>query len=219
MESRKHTIEVSESIGSVSALLVEPKKTKAMMILAHGAGAGMHHQFMEALSMELAEASIGTLRFNFPFTENEKKRPDPAPVAEKTITVVWNKASELFPMVPLFAAGKSFGGRMSSHVLSKASPAFIRGVVFFGFPLHAPGQPSVSRAEHLQSVSVPMLFLQGTRDAIADIKLIKQVTGKLANATLVTFDGADHSFKAGKNVMIPQLAESTSEWVNGLTTK
>ena len=219
MESRKHTIEVSESIGSVSALLVEPKKTKAMMILAHGAGAGMHHQFMEALSMELAEASIGTLRFNFPFTENGKKRPDPAPVAEKTITVVWYKASELFPMVPLFAAGKSFGGRMSSHVLSKGSPAFIRGVVFFGFPLHAPGQPSVSRAEHLQSVSVPMLFLQGTRDALADIKLIKQVTGKLANATLVTFDGADHSFKAGKNVMIPQLAESTSEWVNGLTTK
>ena len=219
MESKKHTIKISESIGSVSALVVEPKKAKAMMILAHGAGAGMHHQFMEALSTQLAEVSIGTLRFNFPFTENGKKRPDPAPVAEKTITVVWSNASELFPKVPLFAAGKSFGGRMSSHVLSKASPAFIRGVVFFGFPLHAPGQPSVSRAEHLQSVSIPMLFLQGTRDALADIKLIDQVTGKLPNATLVTFAGADHSFKAGKNVMIPQLVESTSAWINGLATK
>ena len=219
MESRKLTIKVSDSIGSVSAVVVEPKKTKAMIILAHGAGAGMHHQFMEALSSQLADVSIGTLRFNFPFTENGKKRPDPAPVAEKTIAVVWNKASELFPKLPLFAAGKSFGGRMSSHVLSKASPAFIRGVIFYGFPLHAPGQPSVSRADHLQTVTVPMLFLQGTRDALADIKLINQVTKGLSNATTVTFDGADHSFKAGKNIMIPQLVEATSAWVNGLATK
>ena len=219
MESRKLTIKVSESIGSVSAVVVEPKKTKAMIILAHGAGAGMHHQFMETLSSQLADVSIGTLRFNFPFTENGKKRPDPGPVAEKTITVVWNKASELFPKLPLFAAGKSFGGRMSSHVLSKASPTFIRGVIFYGFPLHAPGQPSVSRAEHLQSVIVPMLFLQGTRDALADIKLINQVTKGLPNATTVTFDGADHSFKAGKNVMIPQVVEATSSWISGLVTK
>jgi predicted alpha/beta-hydrolase family hydrolase len=219
VETRKLTIKVSDSIGSVSALVAEPKKTEAMIVLAHGAGAGMHHQFMETLSSQLADVSIGTLRFNFPFTENGKKRPDPAPVAEKTISVVWNKASELFPKLPLFAAGKSFGGRMSSHVLSKAFPPFIRGVVFYGFTLHAPGQPSVSRAEHLQSVTVPMLFLQGTRDALADIKLIKQVTSQLPKASIVTFDGADHSFKAGKNIMIPQLVEATAEWINSHSTK
>ena len=216
MESRKLNIKISESIGSVSAIVIEPKKMKAMMILAHGAGAGMNHQFMEELSKQLADVSIGTLRFNFPFTENGKKRPDPPAVAEKTVAVVWDKASDLFPKVQLFAAGKSFGGRMSSHVLSKSTPPYIRGVVFFGFPLHAPGQPSVSRADHLKSVTVPMLFLQGTRDALADLKLIKQVTRGLSTATLETFEGADHSFKSGKNVMIPQLVESASGWIEGL---
>ncbi|HMG90988.1 MAG TPA: alpha/beta family hydrolase [Chryseolinea sp.] len=219
MESRKLTIKVSESIGSVSALIVEPEKMKYLMILAHGAGAGMRHQFMEAISKQLAEHSIGTLRFNFPFTENDKKRPDPAPVAEKTISVVWEKASELFPKVTLLAAGKSFGGRMSSHVLSKTPMPFIKGVVFFGFPLHAPGKPSTSRADHLQSVPIPMLFLQGTRDALAELKLIQQVTGGLKATTLVTFEGADHSFKAGKNILIPELAEATSTWLNDLRIK
>ena len=214
MESRKLTIKVSESIGSVSALIIEPEKMKSLMILAHGAGAGMRHQFMEALSKQLAEHAIGTMRFNFPFTENSKKRPDPAPVAEKTISVVWEKASSLFPAVPLFGAGKSFGGRMSSHVLSKTPMAFVKGVIFVGFPLHAPGQPSITRADHLKSVTVPMLFLQGTRDALADLKLIRQVTGGLKAATLVTFEGADHSFKAGKNILIPELAEATSKWID-----
>lgn len=186
------------------------------MILAHGAGAGMSHQFMETLSKHLAEAGIGTLRFNFPFTENGKKRPDPPAVAEKSISVVWEKASELFKGVPLLAAGKSFGGRMSSHVLSKSSPSYIKGVVFFGFPLHAPGQPSIERAAHLKAVKVPMLFLQGTRDSLADIKLIKRVAAELPGATLVTFEGADHSFKAGKNVLIPQLVEAALAWINSL---
>ena len=214
MESRKLTIKVSESIGSVSALIIEPEKMKSLMILAHGAGAGMGHPFMEAMSKQLAEHSIGTMRFNFPFTENSKKRPDPAPVAEKTVSVVWEKASSLFPAVPLFGAGKSFGGRMSSHVLSKTPMPFIKGVIFVGFPLHAPGQPSITRADHLKSVPVPMLFLQGTRDALADLKLIQQVTGGLKAATLATFDGADHSFKAGKKVLIPELAEATSKWID-----
>jgi predicted alpha/beta-hydrolase family hydrolase len=219
VESRKLTIKVSESIGSVSALTVEPEKMKYLMILAHGAGAGMQHQFMDALSKQLAQHSIGTLRFNFPFTENAKKRPDPAPVAEKTISAVWENGSELFPKLPLLAAGKSFGGRMSSHVLSKAPMPFIKGVVFFGFPLHAPGQPSTSRADHLKSVPVPMLFLQGTRDALANLKLIQEVTGGLKAATLVTFEGADHSFKAGKNVVIPELAEAAAAWINDLRIK
>ena len=219
MKSKTLTIKVSESIGSVSGIIVEPEKVKFLMIVAHGAGAGMSHPFMETLSKQLAEHSVATLRFNFPFTENGKKRPDPAPVAEKTISAVWEKASMLYPNVPLLAAGKSFGGRMSSHVLSKAEIPYIKGVVFFGFPLHAPGQASVSRAEHLKSVGVPMLFLQGTRDALADLKLMKQVTGGLETATLVTFDGADHSFKVGKNVIIPDLTEAALTWINGLGIK
>jgi predicted alpha/beta-hydrolase family hydrolase len=189
------------------------------MVLAHGAGAGMNHPFMEALSKALGEHAIGTMRFNFPFTENEKKRPDPAPVAEKTVSSVWDKASSLFPRTPLIGSGKSFGGRMSSHVLSKNTPAYIKGVVFFGFPLHAPGQPSVSRADHLQSVRVPMLFLQGTRDALADLELMRKVTDGLSLATMVTFEGADHSFKAGKKIVIPELAEASSAWLNSITDK
>jgi predicted alpha/beta-hydrolase family hydrolase len=217
MESRKLTVKISESIGSVSGIIMEPAKPKCMIVLAHGAGAGMNHQFMETLSKTLAEAGIGTLRFNFPFTENGKKRPDPPAVAEKTISVVWEKASELFAGIPLIAAGKSFGGRMSSHVLSKSPPPAIKGIVFFGFPLHAPGQPSKERAAHLKTVKVPMLFLQGTRDSLADIKLIKQVAKGLPSATIVTFDGADHSFKAGKNVVIPELVEAVSAWINSLS--
>jgi uncharacterized protein len=219
VETKKLTIKISESIGSVSAIIMQPKKIKCMMALAHGAGAGMKHPFMEALSTKLADNAVGTLRFNFPFIENSKKRPDPAPVAEKTISVVWDEMHKLFPKVPLFAAGKSFGGRMSSHVLSKSTSPFIKGVVFYGFPLHAPGQQSTSRAEHLTSVKVPMLFLQGTRDALADLTMITGVAKGLSLATLVTFEGADHSFKAGKKEIMPELVETTSAWMDKLLAK
>lgn len=179
----------------------------------------MQHQFMETLSKTLAELEIGTVRFNFPFTENGKKRPDPPAIAEKTILAAWEKASSLYPKTPIFGAGKSFGGRMSSHVLSKHPPEYIKGVVFFGFPLHAPGQPSISRADHLKTVTVPMLFLQGTRDALADLQLMKKVTGGLKLASMSTFEGADHSFKVGKNIIIPELAETTSKWMKALKLK
>ena len=216
METKEITIQVSESIGAVSGVIQVPKKMKALLVLAHGAGAGMHHHFMELLATKLGEYSIGSLRFNFPFTENGKKRPDVPAVAEKTVGVVLTKANELYPHLPIFAAGKSFGGRMSSHYLSKTSPSFVKGIVFYGFPLHAAGSPGVTRAEHLGSVKVPMLFLQGTRDALAELSLITDVCSKLPLATLVPFEGADHSFKAGKKEVMPELVASTDKWISAL---
>lgn len=188
---------------------------KALLVLAHGAGAGMRHAFMEKLALELAARQIGTLRYNFPFIERGKKSVDVAPVAEKTVSMVIAKAQELFPGVHLYAAGKSFGGRMSSHYLSKASPSFVRGIVFYGFPLHPAGAPAITRADHLKQVNVPMLFLQGTRDALAEKGLIKEVCDSLSSATLVTFEGADHSFKAGKKEFLSELADATAAWLEG----
>ncbi|MBL0744351.1 alpha/beta hydrolase family protein [Chryseolinea lacunae] len=207
------TIPVSDSIGAVSGLLILPEHPKALMVLAHGAGAGMEHAFMEKLAWQLAGVGIGTLRYNFPFTENKKKRPDVAAVAEKTVGAALAKARELFPKLPLFAAGKSFGGRMSSRFLSGKSDTGIRGIVFYGFPLHPAGAPATDRAEHLGQVAVPILFLQGTRDALADLTLITQVCGKLPLATLVTFEGADHSFKKGKKEFIEELVPATADWL------
>jgi hypothetical protein len=185
----------------------------ALFVFAHGAGAGMNHPFMTTLSKALASQGIGTFRFNFPFTEQKKKRPDVPAVAHKTIEVVIQKAKELFPGTPVFAGGKSFGGRMTSQYLSKPDSEKVQGVIFVGFPLHPPGNPSIDRAEHLQTVQVPMLFLQGTRDALATWELINQVTHALPQAVLLKFEGADHSFKAGKQNLIPQLAEDINRWI------
>jgi predicted alpha/beta-hydrolase family hydrolase len=216
METRSVTIPISDSIGAVSGLLVQPTAMKAILTLAHGAGAGMLHPFMASLAGHLATHDIGSLRFNFPFTENGKGRPDPPAVAEKTIAVVLQKVAELHPGLPVFAAGKSFGGRMSSQYLSKNSPSFIKGVVFYGFPLHPPGKQDVARAAHLGSVKVPMLFLQGTHDTLAEISLVKKVCSALPLATLVEVEGADHSFKAGKKEILPVLAEETDKWMTML---
>ena len=206
-------LEVSQSIGNVSAELIAPEQPKAIVALAHGAGAGMNHPFMTALANELGRLNIATLRFNFPFTEQKKRRPDFPAVAHKTIEVAINNAHELFSNIPLFVSGKSFGGRMSSQYLSKSQPDFVKGIIFFGFPLHPPGKLTVDRAEHLKDVRVPMLFLQGTRDELAVWNLIEKVTGELSVATLVKLEGANHAFKSGKENLIPVLAMATGEWI------
>jgi len=206
-------LEVSESIGIVSAEIIAPEQPKAIITLAHGAGAGMNHPFMTALANELAQLNIATLRFNFPFTEQKKKRPDFPAVAHKTIEVAINKAHEHFPKTPLFVSGKSFGGRMSSQLLSKSQPDIVKGVIFFGFPLHPPGKSTTDRADHLKDIKVPMLFLQGTRDELAMWSLIEQVTNELSSATLHKIDGANHAFKSGKQNLIPVLAQATDEWI------
>jgi predicted alpha/beta-hydrolase family hydrolase len=210
------SITVSNSIGNISGLILEPKPCKAMIVLAHGAGAGMTHKFMESLAAELASLSMGTLRYNFPYMENGKKRPDPPAIAEKTVEAALNKTQELFSSIPVYSGGKSFGGRMTSHRLSKECPAFVKGIIFFGFPLHAAGNPSTDRAAHLANIHIPMLFLQGTRDALAELSLIEKVCSGLPTATLTKFEGADHSFKSGKKDFVSELASATDQWVNSL---
>ena len=214
MKTKSISIQVSPSIGSVSAESYEPEKMKSILVLAHGAGAGMSHPFMTALSKELAALEVGTIRFNFPFVEQTKKRPDVPVVAHKTIEAAIQKAIELFPSIPLFAGGKSFGGRMTSQYFSKQESKEVRGIAFVGFPLHSPGNASIDRAEHLKSVKKSMLFLQGTRDTLAQWDLIEQVTSSLPTATLVKIEGADHGFKVAKQNIIPALALYIKEWMN-----
>src|SRR6476660_984826 len=211
MQQQSLSLEVSPAIGNVSAECVVPEKAKCIITLAHGAGAGMNHSFMIALAKSLSEASIATLRFNFPFTENKKGRPDTPAVAHKTIQASISKAKELFPNLPLFVAGKSFGGRMTSQYLSAHHDASVRGIIFYGFPLHPAGKPSTERADHLKNVKIPMLFLQGTRDALATWDLIESVCSSLPLAKLIKIEGADHSFKAGKQNVIQVLADITND--------
>jgi predicted alpha/beta-hydrolase family hydrolase len=186
---------VSKSIGDVSALFYSPPKAEYIMVFGHGAGAGMKNKFMEEAAVCLAGEGIATLRFNFPYMEKGKRMPDTKPVCAAAIKAAVEKAAELCPKLPIFAAGKSFGGRMTSTAASLGQLENIKGIIFFGFPLHAPGKPSNERAEHLYSVNVPMLFLQGTRDALASLELLKPVCKKLGDkAELFIIEGADHSF-------------------------
>ena len=186
------------------------------MTLAHGAGAGMDHSFMITLAQSLSEEGIATLRFNFPFAENKKGRPDLPAVAHQTIEAAILKAQKLFPELPLFAAGKSFGGRMTSQYLSAHPNDAVKGIIFYGFPLHAPGNPSTDPAEHLKNVKLPMLFLQGTRDNLATLNLIETVCSALEQTTLITIEGADHSFKAGKQDTMSMLVNFTTDWIEEL---
>ena len=205
-------IAVSDTVGKVSAETVIPDNMSALLVLAHGAGADMNHKFMKMLAKGLAEHGIGTLRFNFPFMENKKGRPDVPAVAEKTVEAAISKARELFPTMTLFAGGKSFGGRMTSNLLAKRAQN-VRGLVFYGFPLHAPGKPSKDRAAHLKDVKVSMLFLQGTRDALANLQLMTEVTSELPLATMKIFEGADHSFAAGKIDVMSELVQESKVWM------
>ncbi len=213
MDKQQFQIKVSDSIGSVSAELVTSNNPRAIITLAHGAGAGMNHSFMIELSDALAEVGLSTLRYNFPYMEQKKKRPDVPAIAHKTVEAAIQKAHELFPTIPLFVSGKSFGCRMSSQYLSNHSLAFVKGIILFGFPLHPAGKPAIDRAEHLKTVKLPMLFLQGTRDELAQLFLIEKVTVELPSAKLLKIEGADHSFKAGKQNMIPLLADFTKDWI------
>ena len=213
MKTKSLSIKVSPAIGTVSAELIAAQKNKCIMVLAHGAGAGMHHSFMETLAQLLAEVNIATLRFNFPFTENKKGRPDSPAVAHQTIESAISKAQKLFPKLPLFVAGKSFGGRMTSQYMAANPNDAVKGIVFYGFPLHAPGKPSIERADHLKQVRSPMLFLQGSRDEFATWKLIAKVCSSLPLATLIKIEGANHGFKAGKQDIMKQLILLTNDWI------
>lgn len=201
---------------SVSAEVYMPISPKAIFVFAHGAGAGMSHLFMNELSRELVNHQIATLRYNFLYMEQKKKRPDFPAVAHKAVAAAINKATELFPQLPLFAGGKSFGGRMTSQFLSNHETIQVKGIIFVGLPLHPAGKPSIDRAEHLYKIKIPMLFLQGTKDTLAEWSLIEGVCNSLSSATLVKLEGADHSFKMPKQKAIPILAEYISKWMNNV---
>jgi predicted alpha/beta-hydrolase family hydrolase len=184
------------------------------MTLAHGAGAGMDHPFMTTLAASLATEGIGTLRFNFPFTEKGKKRPDTPAVAHATIAAALTHVHTTYGALPLFAAGKSFGGRMTSQYLAEHRRPEVSGIVFYGFPLHPAGKPAVERAGHLKQITVRMLFLQGTKDDLATWALIESVCEALPKATLVRIEGADHAFKAGKQDVMAMLVKATEKWTS-----
>jgi uncharacterized protein len=180
---------------ALNSLLDAPEKPRACLVLAHGAGAGMRHAFLANVAAELRDLGIATLRYNFPYMDRGSKRTDPPAVCHATVREAVAEAARLVPGVPLFAGGKSFGGRMTSQAQALAPLPGVRGLVFFGFPLHPPRKPSDTRAEHLFQVTIPMLFLQGSRDEFAELPLLEPLIRKLgARATLKRFEHADHSF-------------------------
>jgi predicted alpha/beta-hydrolase family hydrolase len=178
----------------VSGVVMKPAGARALLILAHGAGAGMRHRFMEDLAAKFAERGVATLRYQFPYMEKGKKAPDPEALLTETVRAAVAEAKKQAPDLPLFAGGKSMGGRMTSLAGARAPLAGVRGLIYFGFPLHAAGKPGAQRGQHLLEIKIPMLFLQGSRDALADLKLLGPLCAKIGNhAELLAVDGGDHS--------------------------
>jgi predicted alpha/beta-hydrolase family hydrolase len=211
------------SVGDVSAILVRPPDARWLLVLGHGAGAGMRHPFMTALARELAAEKIATFRYQFPYMENRRKAPDRPPILTATVEAAVRASHVAMPELPLLAGGKSMGGRMTSTAAAENLIPDVRGLVFFGFPLHPPKQPATKRGDHLAKVTQPMLFLQGTRDDLADLSLLKPICKKLGKiATLHIIEGADHSFhvlkSAGKTdaEILSELARTTAEWAGTL---
>jgi uncharacterized protein len=203
----------------METLLVRPPNAHRMLTLAHGAGAGMRHPFMEKLAAQLASVGVATLRYEFPYMEQRKSRQDAAPVLHERVAAAAEVARQAAPELPLLAGGKSFGGRMTSQAAAEGVLKDIKGIVFFGFPLHPPGRPGTSRADHLAKVAVPMLFLQGTRDEFAPLDLLRPIGESLGSrATLHVIDGADHGFhvlkRSGRtdNEVMGELAQAVASW-------
>src|SRR3954447_2999711 len=185
---------VLDPARTVSGLLQRPPQTAALFVMAHGAGAGMTHPFMATVAQGLAERGIATLRFQFPYMEAGSKRPDAPAAAQATVQAAVATAHSLLPAVPLFAGGKSFGARMTSLAQAEAPLLAVRGLIFLGFPLHPANRPSDSRAAHLTNVRIPMLFLQGTRDSLAEPSLLAPLVGRLGKAaTLSLVEHGNHS--------------------------
>ena len=214
-------LEIAVDGGAVSALFLAPAQARACYVLAHGAGAGMEHPFMGAVAQGLAQRGVATLRYQFPYMERGSKRPDTPAVAQAAVRAAVARAAELLPGVPLYAGGKSFGGRMTSQAQAAEPLPHVRGLAFLGFPLHAAGQPGDARAKHLGDVRVPMLFLQGTRDALADAALMAGLAKRLGKpATLVFFEQADHSFhvpaRSGRNDarVLDEALEALASWMS-----
>jgi predicted alpha/beta-hydrolase family hydrolase len=220
--AQKLKIEVTKS-GAVSPLLLRPDRSRACFVFAHGAGAGMAHPFMQAFAEGLCARGIASLRYQFPYMEKASKRPDPPAIAHATVRAAVTEAGRHCPDVPLVAGGKSFGGRMTSQAQAAAPLPGVRGLAFLGFPLHPAGKPSTDRAAHLADIHVPMLFLQGTRDSLAELKLIEPVVKRLGpSARLHPVEGADHSFhvlaRSGRNdpEVMREILDAFADWTRAI---
>jgi len=215
------TFEVSKKSGTVSCLSLIPNDAVALLVLGHGAGAGMYHRAMQAVAMALAAHGIATFRYQFPYMEKRRRLPDPLKIRLDTVGAAVETAAGLHPELPLLAGGRSMGGRMSSTWVAENPGSPPVGLVFFGFPLHPPGKPGTKRARHLDDVDIPMLFLQGTRDALGSIELLRPVCRALGEkATLHVVEGADHSFhvlkRSGRtdDEVMEELAGSVRRFVD-----
>lgn len=213
------TIDVGERIGEVPGIFVRPPDAHLLYVLAHGAGAGMRHRFMDSIAHALARRGIATLRYQFPYMEAGGRRPDPPAVLEATVRAAVAAAARIAPDLPLVAGGKSMGGRMTSGAAARHSLPGVTGLVFLGFPLHPPKRPGDTRADHLRDVALPMLFLQGTRDTLADLDLITRVCERLGpRASLHVVEGGDHSFavlkRSGRSEaeVMDELGDAVVEW-------
>ena len=213
---------VNEKAGAVSGLLLKPDGAQAFLVLAHGAGAGMRHRFMETVALKLADCGVATLRYQFPYMEKRIKRPDSETVLTDTVRAAMVAAKKLSGDLPLFAGGKSMGGRMTSLAAARQPLDGVRGLIFFGFPLHAAGKPGAERGAHLAAVDIPMLFLQGSRDTLADLKLLTPLCKKLGKrAELFVVNGGDHSFHVLKSLsrsddeVLDDVVKKTADWING----
>jgi len=213
----------SRSSGEVSGLLERPEGARWLLVLGHGAGAGMRHRFMESAARVLAERGIATFRYQFPYMEKRSSRPDPQPVLLATVRSATEAAHGVAGDLPLLLGGKSMGGRMASLASAQAPLHGVKGLVFFGFPLHPPGSTGIERADHLKRVDVPMLFLQGTRDKLANLELLRPVLEGLGpKASLHVVEGADHSFemlkRSGRSAdeVLDELARVTAGWAERL---
>ena len=207
---------------TVSAIIERPPDARAMLILAHGAGAGMRHPFMNQLAAALAKRGVATLRYQFPYMEAGRRGPDRAPLLEATVRAAVAEAARAAPDLALFAGGKSMGGRMTSQAQAAEPLAGVRGLVLVGFPLHPPGAPATTRADHLARVRAPMLFLQGTRDELAGLDLLAPIVLAMPHAFLQVVDGADHGFRlpaaeARLRSAIDELADVAAEWMTALS--
>jgi predicted alpha/beta-hydrolase family hydrolase len=211
---------VNEKAGAVSGLLLEPSGARALLLLAHGAGAGMRHRFMEEVAAKLADQNLATLRYQFPYMEKRTKRPDSQGALTDTVRAAVVAAKKHAGGLPLFAGGKSMGGRMTSLAAAQEPLDGVRGLIFFGFPLHAAGRPGAERGQHLAEIKIPMLFFQGSRDALAELKLLKPLCRRLGKeAELFVVDGGDHSFHMLKSAgrsddeVLDEMAAKTASWI------
>jgi predicted alpha/beta-hydrolase family hydrolase len=222
VSAKEIQIAVNASVGMVSGLLVKPPRARALLALAHGAGAGMRHRFMDDVTAKLADRDVATLRYQFPYMEKRIKRPDPEPMLTDTVRAAVAAAKKQAGDLPLFAGGKSMGGRMTSLAAAKTPLDAVRGLIYFGFPLHAMGKPSAERGAHLAQIDLPMLFLQGSRDGLADLKLLRPLCKKLGRAIeLFVIEGGDHSFHLLKSAKrrddqaLDDAVEKTAAWMLG----